>query len=128
MNDFMNMFSFLEGCNIFEDNPDANTQFTQIVALAFNVVRALQILVPMALIIWGTIDFGKSVIEGDEKKIVEKRKPFIQRIVSAIIVFFIPWIVGLVTNMIGAEEWKECWNAAKKSSSYTAPTSTKTNK
>ena len=122
MDKLMSILSFLDDsvtCNIIEDNAEANAQFVQIIKMAFNVVRALQILVPIALIIWGTLDFGKSVIEGDEKKIIEKRKPFVQRIISAIIVFFIPWIVGLVTNAVGSTEWKDCWNAARSAAGYT---------
>ena len=43
----------------------------------------------------------------------EKRKPFIQRIISAVIVFLIPWFVGLILGNVGGEAWKGCWNDAK---------------
>ena len=46
----------------------------QIVSLLRMAVRILQIIIPVALILWGTIDMGKAVIAGDEKKIKEAQK------------------------------------------------------
>lgn len=78
------------------------------------VVKVLQIIIPIALILWGTIDMGKAVIAGDEKKMKEAQKPFIKRIISAVIVFLIPFIVTLVINIIpdSNQEFKSCWNSA----------------
>ena len=82
------------------------------------VVKVIQIAVPIALIIWGSIDLLKSIISGDEKKISAARKPFIQRLISAVIVFLLPWIVNMVIGFTtgtkeGEEpEWKTCWKAA----------------
>ena len=78
------------------------------------IITWLQILIPIALILWGTIDMGKAVIAGDEKKIKEAQKPFIKRLISAIIVFLIPFIVNLAINLVvsDASDWKNCWNAA----------------
>ena len=100
-------------CNIFPNDTSANNTFIAIINIAVTVVRILQILVPVALIVWGTIDLAKAVIEGDEKKMKEKRKPFIQRVISAVIVFLVPWLVGLILGMVGGQEWKQCWNSGK---------------
>ncbi len=88
--------------------------FLNLLNLVKWVIRILQIAIPIALILFGTIDMGKAVIAGDEKKMKEAQKPFIKRIVSAVIVFCIPFIVNLVMNLItaGNGEWRECWNAA----------------
>lgn len=78
------------------------------------VIRILQILVPIALILWGTIDMGKSIITGDEKKIKEARKPLIQRFISAVIVFLLPFIINVVVSFVTSNtEYKDCWNEAK---------------
>lgn len=92
---------------------DSANKFLGVLQVAYTVVRILQILVPIGLIIWGTLDFGKAVIEGDEKKMKEKRKPFIQRVISAVIVFLIPWLVSVILNNVGAKEWKECWSEVR---------------
>lgn len=83
------------------------------------VVRVIQIAVPIALIIWGSIDLLKSIISGDEKKISAARKPFIQRLISAVIVFLLPWIVNMVIGFTTGKEddeadWRKCWKAAWK--------------
>ena len=95
----------------------AGTKFVEIIAVAVTVVKILQILIPIGLIVWGTLDFGKAVIEGDEKKMKEKRKPFIQRVISAVIVFLIPWLIGVILSNVGRADWKDCWNAARNDTS-----------
>lgn len=80
------------------------------------VIKVLQIAVPVGLILMGTIDMAKSVIAGDEKKIKEAQKPFVKRIVAAIIVFLIPYIVNIAINLVvsDASDWRQCWNEAGK--------------
>lgn len=89
-----------------------------VLAFIRTLIRYLQIVIPIALILWGTIDMGKAVIAGDEKKIKEKQKPFIHRLIAAVIVFLIPWIVNLFINLIvsGSNEWRDCWNATESKS------------
>ena len=79
------------------------------------VVRVIQIAAPIALIIGGSIDLLKAVIAGDAKKINEARKPFLQRLISAVIIFLIPWIVDLALNNFAdtGNEWAKCYSAAK---------------
>lgn len=83
------------------------------------VIKVIQIAAPIALIIWGSIDLLKAVIAGDAKKISEARKPFIQRLISALIIFLIPWLVNLVlTNFVSdSTGWVACY---KKASSATS--------
>lgn len=83
------------------------------------VLRILQIAVPIGLILFGTIDMAKAVIAGDEKKMKEAQKPFIKRIVSAIIVFLIPYIVSVVVGLVTSNgDYKGCWDAAEKAQSF----------
>lgn len=85
-----------------------------VLKLVKTIVNWLQILIPVGLILFGTIDMGKAVIAGDEKKIKEAQKPFIKRLISAAIVFVIPFIVNLTINLLVSDgsEWKACWNQA----------------
>ena len=79
------------------------------------VIKVLQLVVPIGLIIMGTIDMAKAVIAGDEKKMKEAQKPFIKRIIAAVIVFLIPIIVNMVLSFVttGNSDWIDCWNSAK---------------
>ena len=63
----------------------------QIPDAVFNIVSliimAIQVVVPILLIIWGMIDFAKAVVGGDEDKIKAGQKIFIKRLIAAAIVF-----------------------------------------
>ena len=80
-----------------------------IIILKF-ILNVVRILVPIALIVLGSIDIGKAVIAGDEKKIKEAQKPFVKRIVAAVIVFLIPWIVDIIMSIAGTKEYNDCWS------------------
>ena len=86
-----------------------------VVGLAKMVIKVLQLVVPIGLIIMGTIDMAKAVIAGDEKKMKEAQKPFIKRIIAAVIVFLIPIIVNMVLSFVttGNSDWIDCWNHSK---------------
>ena len=79
-------------------------------------VRVIQIVVPIALIIWGSLDLLKGIIAGDDKKIKEARKPFIQRFISAVLVFLIPWLLDAALKAFvqidPKANWAKCYNAA----------------
>ena len=87
----------------------------EVVGLAKMVIKVLQLVVPIGLIIMGTIDMAKAVIAGDEKKMKEAQQPFIKRIIAAVIVFLIPIIVNMVLSFVttGNSDWIDCWNSAE---------------
>ena len=121
-----NIFNFL--ATTFDENSliagnacgDQNTFF--IFQIAYTVVLILQIAVPFVLIVLGSIDFFKSVVAGDEKEMKQKRKPFVQRLIAAIVIFLIPFIVSLIMNTFFPKvKFTKCWNAAKDNRSITIP-------
>lgn len=99
---------------LFLDDVCSNDDLLNVLSLVRLAIRIIQIAVPIALILLGTIDMGKAVIAGDEKKMKEAQKPFIKRIISAVIVFIIPFIVNLVMNFVTTnnDDWKNCWKNA----------------
>lgn len=102
----MNGISFLAN--------DCSGDLAVVIGLLVRVIKFLQILIPIALILWGTIDMGRAVIAGDEKKIKERQKPFIWRLVSAVIVFLIPYFVTLAIGLFvddSNQDWKSCWKS-----------------
>lgn len=52
--------------------------------------------IPIGLIIMLMIDFSKSVISGDEKDQIKNNKLVIKRIMYAVIIFVIPWVVNIL--------------------------------
>ena len=80
------------------------------------VIRIIQIAVPFALVIWGSLDWFKALIAGDEKEMKMKRKPFISRLV-AIVILVLPWLVEIIARQIAGDSRTEsfwtCYSAAK---------------
>ncbi len=79
------------------------------------VIRFLQIAVPFALIIWGSLDFFKAVVAGDDKEIKQKRKPFVQRLIAAIIILLLPMLVDIIMKTIASNtetDFATCWTEA----------------
>ena len=97
MSNLLNVLDFLsQVCNL----GDEETTKTVLGVLYYVklAVKILRVVVPFGLILLGTIDMAKSVIAGDEKKVKEAQKPFIKRIIAAIIVFLIPTIVNAIVE------------------------------
>lgn len=81
-----------------------------------NVVRLIltiiQWVVPIVLILLGTIDLLKAVTQGKEDDIKKGQKTLITRAITAVLVFLVPLIVSVIMGLIGTTEWKECWSSA----------------
>lgn len=78
-------------------------------------VRALlgiiQILIPIGLIILGTIDLGKAVIASKEDEIKKNQQVLLKRAIAAILVFLVATIVTFVMGFVGNKTWRDCWTA-----------------
>ena len=64
------------------------------------IIMAIQVVVPILLIIWGMIDWTKAVIGQDENKIKDAQKLFIKRLIAAAIVFLTVTIVKFLINLV----------------------------
>ena len=69
-------------------------QFVGILLLVFKIV------IPILLIVLGAVDLGKAVISDDEKAINKQIKIFTRRLIAAIAIFFIPYIVSAIFMVI----------------------------
>lgn len=74
------------------------------------VYTAMQIAIPVLLILFGTIDLGKAVMAGEEKEIKAATDLLLKRAIAAIAVFLLFIVVKLVTGIVGGNEWKNCWS------------------
>lgn len=91
-----------------------------IMTLAGYVIFVIQIGIPIVLVILGSIDLGKAVIESKEDEVKKAKKTFIRRLIYAVAVFAVVWIVKLVIGFIptilgdeysgGTNNWNACWN------------------
>ena len=86
------------------------------------VIPAIQAAIIVVLIVLLIIDLGKAVMAGKEDEIKSAQKLAIKRVVYALVVFLVPWIVnvaiGLLASAEGAADEPEkkattalsCWN------------------
>jgi len=61
----------------------------------------VKIIIPIGLIIMGMIDFSKSVITNDESAQKKNVSIFIKRIIYAVLIFIVPWIVEVIMIWLG---------------------------
>lgn len=88
------------------------------------VIRVICIAAPFALIIFGSLDFFKAIIAGDEKEMKAKRKPFVGRLIAAVIILLMPTIVNLVMRTVAKNansEFATCWTNAGSGTQITIP-------
>lgn len=87
------------------------------------VIDVAHIVIPVILIAFGTLDLGKAVMASDEKKIKESQGLLIKRCIYAVVVFLIPYLIGLVMGLVDAASsndtgntsgWATCWDEAGK--------------
>lgn len=99
--------------------------FIKIVKIFLNL---LEIAVPIALIIFGTIDFAKAVIANKEDDMKKCQSIFIKRVIYAVAFFLVTTVVTLVMHMVADSKpkdaegnvldvnaWYQCWSCTSKS-------------
>ena len=103
---------------------DACGGLLSLVKVVVSVIKIFMIVIPILLILYGTIDLGKAVIASDEKEVKAAQGRLIKRFIYAALIFFVPMLVGVVMNIISAGDtgntakngsttsWEGCWNAA----------------
>ncbi len=112
----MNLFQILAGCEGLEG----------VISVIKTILNVLRWIIPVTLIIYGTVDMFKAMTkekEEDQKKI---RETFIRRLIYAIVAFMIPlivtWVFGLAGNLTKEFDSQgnllnanvfTCWNVGK---------------
>ena len=68
--------------------------------IKFGVVPLIQAVIIVALIVLLILDLGKAVMAGKEDEIKSAQKLAIKRIVYAVIVFLVPWLVNVAFSLL----------------------------
>lgn len=70
----------------------------------------VKVLVPVILIIMGSIDFGKAVIASNQDAVKKAATTFATRIISGILIFLLPTMVNFVFSLIpsSASDYSNC--------------------
>lgn len=65
------------------------------------VITIIQYAVPVALILWGSIDLFKSITTGKDDEIKKKQTLLFKKVLSAVIIFLLPWLVFTLMSILG---------------------------
>ena len=79
------------------ENPD----ILRVIWFGLEIVDIVKIIIPIALIVLGIIDFSKSVITSDEGIQKKSGKLFLKRIIYAVLVFIVPWLIKVFIITLG---------------------------
>ena len=63
------------------------------------IVNMVRIMIPILLIVFGIIDFGKAIFVSDENEMKKSQSKFIRRLIIAVGFFMVPSILSLVLNI-----------------------------
>lgn len=66
------------------------------------LMNIIFIIVPIGLIVMGSIDLSKSVANSDDKEQKKNLNLFLKRLLFSIILFAIPWIVNVFMSLLGS--------------------------
>lgn len=80
------------GCAIFGDNT------TKIIKWAY---KLLKIGAPLLVVVFGILDFVKSLLNGEDKGFKEAWQRFIKRLIAAIVVILLPVLLTFILNLSG---------------------------
>lgn len=96
--------SVLENIN-FGSDVDAECQaiLGNLVDIIQDVFNVIKIAAPILLLFFGTLDFAKAVISSDNDAIKKATSSFIKRVVAAVAIFFLPFLIEWIFTLIDIE-------------------------
>ena len=71
----------------------------ELIDILQEIVDVIRIMVPILLIIFGIIDFGKAIFVSDENEMKKAQSMFIRRLIVAVSFFFIPTILKILLDI-----------------------------
>ncbi len=84
-----------------------------VVTIIYNVVNVLKWVVPILLILFGSLDLARAVIAGKEEEMKKAQGVLIRRAVYAIAVFLVftlvSFIMAIIPTGLGDQTWGDCW-------------------
>lgn len=115
MNKLLILFLNLSYINVLADEEGAVgsnfcSDFGSTLRLVSISILIVRILVPLLIIIMGTLDIYKTVTSGKEDDLKKQMIIFGKRIIIGLMVFFLPSFVNLVVNALdnSSSDYKTC--------------------
>lgn len=101
------------------------TSIQPVINFVRSIFTLIQWLIPIGLIIMGSIDLGKAVLSSDDKEIKQATSKLIKRAIAAVAIFFLVFLVDIVMGLVGesnkkageaegnSNSWITCWDNAE---------------
>lgn len=97
---------------ILKDTLDVCGGLTDVWTIIGYIIFAIQVVVPLLLIISGMITMAQAVMKQDEKDIKKAQSLLVKKIIAAVIVFLIIAITKIVVSLVAKGNWESCVNCA----------------
>ncbi|HHT38785.1 MAG TPA: hypothetical protein GXZ95_05215 [Mollicutes bacterium] len=81
-----------------------------VIRLSKILLQIIQMIVPIGLIVLGSIDLARGVFASDEGAIKKAQMTFFKRAIAAVLVFFTSMGVRVIMGIVGNDAWRECWD------------------
>lgn len=104
----LGLFFLTEGCDV------GGADISAFMSVFRLVVTIIQYAVPVALILWGSIDLFKSITTGKDDEIKKKQTLLFKKVLSAVIVFLLPWLIFTIMDLLGVK-FGTCYQHSKPS-------------
>lgn len=107
---------------LLEEISLCSADFKPLWSVVGTIIKAVWIGIPILLIVLGSIDLGKAVIASKEDEVKKAKKSFINRLLYAVLVFAVVWIVRVIissvsklgfTGDVDTTSWTKCWEMIK---------------
>ena len=72
-------------------------------------ITIIKIVVPILLIVFGMLDLGKAVMAQKEDEIKKGQQTFVKRLIAAVVVFLVVFIVQIVFNLVANDNDGNIW-------------------
>lgn len=72
----------------------------RVMYMAYIVITACKIIVPIILVVMGTIDIARAVIAQDDGALKKQAMTFAKRCIAGVLVFFVPSITLAIFNLV----------------------------
>lgn len=118
----MNLFNILDTASNFCDSASLKRVFS----FAGQIFNILKIVIPIIIIILGSIDFVKAIIAGNNDAMKSSEKKFIKRLILGVAVFFVFPIVTFVMNLLNQSNENQCMLCFTKPDALTCKTDSNT--
>lgn len=100
--EFVQTLDAIMSCSEFMGEAD------KLISLLETMITLIKVVVPILLVVWGMLDLGKAVIAQKEDDIKKGQNTLMKRAIAAIIVYFVPTIIGVILSAIGEGEIAGC--------------------